>query len=40
MGDKTVYYQKNKEKLLNQANMKITKKDCENKEKINIENYL
>ena len=36
------YYQKNKEKLLNRANniMKITKKDWENKQEINIENYL
>ena len=36
------YYQKNKEKLLNRANniTKITKKDWENKQEINIENYL
>ena len=36
------YYQKNKEKLLNRAKniTKITKKDWENKQEINIENYL
>ena len=36
------YYQKNKEKLSNRVKniTKITKKDWENKQEINVENYL
>ena len=38
MSDKTIYYQKNKKKLLHLSKntMKITKGDCKNKQKINV----
>ena len=38
MSDKTIYYQKNKKKLLylSKNTMKITKGDCKNKQKINV----
>ena len=42
MDDKTRYYQRNREKLLNQANQysENNKEKLERKQKINIENYL
>ena len=41
MGDKTTYYQKNKEKLLNEAKeYRANNKDCENKQEKIIQNYL
>ena len=43
MNNKTTYYQKYKEKLLNRAKKiirNIKKKVCESKQKISIENYL
>ena len=40
MGDKTTYYQKNKEKLLNEAKEYRANKDCENKQEKIIQNYL
>ena len=43
MNNKTTYYQKYKEKLLNRAKKiirNIKMKVCESKQKISIENYL
>ena len=42
MDDKTTYYQRNREKLLNQSKQysENNKEKLQRKQKINIENYL
>ena len=38
MSDKTTYYQRNREKAITLSKRIIKLQDCENKQKINIEN--